>query len=85
MEVYRRRDDAGGAAEHRIRAPMPGRVVLVQAKPGQSVKAGDVMLVIEAMKMELALKAPRDGVVAEIRAQAGDFVEADMVLATLEE
>ena len=85
VEVYRRRDDAGSAAEHRIRAPMPGRVVLVQAKPGQSVKAGDVMLVIEAMKMELALKAPRDGVVAEIRAQAGDFVEADMVLATLEE
>ena len=85
VEVYRRQDDAGGAAEHRIRAPMPGRVVLVQANPGQSVKTGDVVLVIEAMKMELALKAPRDGVVAEVRAQPGDFVEADMVLATLEE
>ena len=84
VEVYRRRDDAGGAAEHRIRAPMPGRVVLVQAKPGQTVETGDVVLVIEAMKMELALKAPRDGVVDEIRAQAGDFVEADAVLATLE-
>ena len=84
VEVDRRRDDAGGAAEHRIRAPMPGRVVLVQAKPGQTVETGDVVLVIEAMKMELALKAPRDGVVDEIRAQAGDFVEADAVLATLE-
>jgi 3-methylcrotonyl-CoA carboxylase alpha subunit len=43
-----------------------------------------VVLVIEAMKMELALKAPRDGVVAEVRAATGDFVEADAVLATLE-
>ena len=39
---------------------------------------------IEAMKMELALKAPRDGIVAEVRAAAGDFVEADAVLVTLE-
>ena len=85
VEVYRRHDDAGAAAEHRIRAPMPGRVVLVQAAPGQAVNAGDVVLVIEAMKMELALKAPRDGVVAELRAVAGEFVEADAVLATLEE
>ena len=40
---------------------------------------------MEAMKMELALKAPRDGVVAEVRATAGEFVEADAVLATLEQ
>ncbi len=85
VEVYRRQGDAGSATEHRIRAPMPGRVVLVQAKPGQAVETGEVVLVIEAMKMELALKAPRDGVVAEVRAQPGDFVEADVVLATLEE
>ncbi len=84
-EVYRRRESSAAAAEHRIRAPMPGRVVLVQAKPGDTVHAGGVVLVIEAMKMELALKAPRDGVVAEVRAQAGDFVEADAVLATLEQ
>jgi 3-methylcrotonyl-CoA carboxylase alpha subunit len=63
---------------------MPGRVVLVQARPGDSVKTGDVVLVIEAMKMELALKAPCDGVVAEVRATQGEFVEADAVLATLE-
>ena len=85
VEVYRRQDDAGAATEHRIRAPMPGRVVLVQAKPGDAVHTGDVVLVIEAMKMELALKAPRDGVIAELRAQAGEFVEADAVLATLEQ
>ncbi|MEO5630206.1 MAG: biotin carboxylase N-terminal domain-containing protein [Thermomonas sp.] len=85
VEVYRRQDAAADANEHRIRAPMPGRVVVVQAKPGDAVNAGDVVLVIEAMKMELALKAPRDGVVAEIRATAGEFVEADAVLATLEQ
>lgn len=83
VEVYRRQDAGNDTAEHRIRAPMPGRVVLVQAKPGDTVSAGDVVLVIEAMKMELALKAPRDGVVAEIRTTAGEFVEADAVLATL--
>ena len=83
VEVYRRQGAGSDTAEHRIRAPMPGRVVLVQAKPGDAVSAGDVVLVIEAMKMELALKAPRDGVVAEIRTTAGEFVEAEAVLATL--
>jgi 3-methylcrotonyl-CoA carboxylase alpha subunit len=82
--VYRRAQGDGAAAEHRIRAPMPGRVVLVQAQAGAQVAAGDVVLVIEAMKMELALKAPRDGVLAEVRVAAGEFVEADAVLATLE-
>ena len=83
--VYRRTSEALTATEHRIRAPMPGRVVVVQKQPGDAVSAGDVVLVIEAMKMELALKAPRDGVLAEVRAQAGDFVEGDAVLATLEQ
>ncbi len=81
-----RRDASGGASdEHRIRAPMPGRVVVVKAGPGTALRAGDVVLVLEAMKMELALKAPRDGVIADIRAQAGEFVEADAILAVLEQ
>ena len=71
-----------GGGRPRIRAPMPGRVVLVQASPGTRVKAREVLLVIEAMKMELALK-PRDGIVAEVRGR-GRIVEADAVLATLE-
>ncbi len=83
VEVYRRQASTGDVCEYRIRAPMPGRVVVVQARPGDAVNAGDVVLVIEAMKMELALKAPRDGVVEEIRATVGEFVEADAVLATL--
>jgi 3-methylcrotonyl-CoA carboxylase alpha subunit len=83
--VYRRHDKAGDGADHRIRAPMPGRVVVVQKQAGDAVGAGDVVLVIEAMKMELALKAPRDGVLAAVSATPGEFVEADAVLAALEE
>jgi 3-methylcrotonyl-CoA carboxylase alpha subunit len=84
VAVYRRENTAAGALGNRVQAPMPGRVVLVKTRAGDSVTAGQELLVIEAMKMELALKAPRDGTVAEVRAVAGDFVEADAVLVTLE-
>ena len=70
---------AGG--DGRVLAPMPGRVVLVKASAGQAVAAGTELLVMEAMKMELTVRAPREGIVAELRAVAGDFVEADTVLA----
>ena len=82
--VYRREGATQSVDDQRLQAPMPGRVVLVKAQPGDHVAAGQELLVIEAMKMELGLKAPRDGVVAEVRAAAGDFVEADAVLMTLE-
>jgi 3-methylcrotonyl-CoA carboxylase alpha subunit len=68
-----------GGADH-VAAPMPGRIVLVKAAVGDRVAAGQELLVMEAMKMELALKAPRDGVIEAIGAAAGDFVEADAVL-----
>ena len=66
-----------------IVAPMPGRIVLVKVQDGDQVTQGQELLVMEAMKMELALKAPRDGVVAEVRAAEGDFVEADAALVVL--
>ena len=75
---------AGGGSGDRVKAPMPGRVVLVKARTGDAVKADDVLLVMEAMKMELALKAPRAGIIAELRVREGDFVEADAVLVRLE-
>ena len=84
VSMYQPAASAGTQGGGRIHAPMPGRVVLVKAKPGDTVEQGQELLIMEAMKMELAIKAPRDGVVAEIRAQAGEFVEADRVLATLE-
>ena len=63
---------------------MPGRVVVVRVREGDKVVAGQELVVVEAMKMELALKAPRDGIVAGVPAAAGDFVEADAVLVALE-
>ncbi|WNL45020.1 acetyl/propionyl/methylcrotonyl-CoA carboxylase subunit alpha [Dyella sp. BiH032] len=69
-----------GAGGNQIVAPMPGRIVLVRAKPGDQVEEGQELLVMEAMKMELALKAPRAGTVDSIGAAQGDFVEADAVL-----
>ena len=82
--LHRLDDEAGAASGDRVKAPMPGRVVLVKARAGDAVKSGDVLLVMEAMKMELALKAPRDGIVADVQAGEGDFVEADTTLVTLE-
>ena len=68
---------AGG---NQLIAPMPGRIVLVKAKAGDNVEQGQELLVMEAMKMELALKAPRAGTIETISATQGDFVEADAVL-----
>jgi 3-methylcrotonyl-CoA carboxylase alpha subunit len=69
-----------GAGGNEVVAPMPGRIVLVKAGVGDSVKTGQELLVMEAMKMELALKAPRAGTIEGIGAAAGDFVDADTVL-----
>ena len=70
--------DAAGA--NQVIAPMPGRIVLVKAKAGDKVEAGQELLVMEAMKMELSLKAPRAGTIDALSAAAGDFVDADAVL-----
>jgi 3-methylcrotonyl-CoA carboxylase alpha subunit len=67
-------------SDDRVAAPMPGRIVVVRAKAGDEVAAGQELLVMEAMKMEIALKAPHAGVIASVNAAAGDFVEADTVL-----
>jgi 3-methylcrotonyl-CoA carboxylase alpha subunit len=67
----------------RIVAPMPGRIALVKANAGDEVAAGDEVLVMEAMKMELTLRAPRAGRIDSVQVAPGDFVEADAVLARL--
>jgi biotin carboxyl carrier protein len=81
------REMSGGgaeAAEKRVLAPMPGLVVKVEVEPGQTVKAGQGVLVVEAMKMENELKAPADGVIAEVKVAAGDTVDRGAVLLVLE-
>jgi 3-methylcrotonyl-CoA carboxylase alpha subunit len=66
-------------------APMPGRVVAVHATPGAKVKRGDVLLVLEAMKMEHAIAAPADGVVSRVHFAAGDLVDEGVELLALEQ
>jgi biotin carboxyl carrier protein len=62
---------------------MPGRIVRVLVQPGEAVRAGQGLIVVEAMKMENELRAPRAGTVAEIRVREGASVEADAVLVVL--
>jgi propionyl-CoA carboxylase alpha chain len=63
---------------------MPGAVLRVAVEPGQAVTAGDVVLVLEAMKMEHPVTAPADGVVAELAVGVGSQVDAGQVLAVVE-
>jgi 3-methylcrotonyl-CoA carboxylase alpha subunit len=63
---------------------MPGRVAAVRAEPGQRVKKGEELLVVEAMKMENALRAPRDGVVRAVHVTAGEMVAPGRALVELE-
>ena len=72
---------AAGSIE--VAAPMPGKILNVKASVGTAVKKGDVILILEAMKMENDVVAPEDGTVASINVSAGDAVEAGDVLATL--
>jgi biotin carboxyl carrier protein len=73
---------AGGPA--RVTAPMPGKLVRVLVTPGQDVAAGEGLVVVEAMKMENELRAPRAGRVAEVHALEGRAVETGTLLAVVE-
>jgi biotin carboxyl carrier protein len=68
-----------------LHAPMPGKVIRVEVATGDQVRAGQVLLVLEAMKMEHALRAPHDGTVVEVDFDAGDQVEAGAILVVVEE
>ena len=74
---------SGSASDGALRAPMPGKIVATPAKAGDTVTKGQPVIVLEAMKMEHALTAPFDGVVAEVNAAVGDQVGADAVLAVV--
>ena len=62
---------------------MPGNVFKVECKPGQAVKAGDVLVVLEAMKMENEILAPRDGTVAQVAVNKGSTVDTGALLVVL--
>ncbi len=66
-----------------VSAPMPGKILAVKTEVGKAVKKGDVLLVLEAMKMENEIVAPEDGTVASVNATVGAQVESGDTLATL--
>lgn len=74
---------AGNAGATVIKAPMQGNLIKINVKPGDTVKKGDVLCVLEAMKMENDIMAPADGVVATVDAVKGASVPTDAVLMTL--
>lgn len=75
---------APAAGGHQIKAPLPGVVVSVSVKVGDTVKAADTVIMLEAMKMENAIHAGRDGKVASVNVNNGDSVLEGSVLITLE-
>ncbi len=87
-EREKRLKAAGGAGateggEFHLKAPMPGLVVSILVEEGQQVKKGQVMLILESMKMQNELKAPRDGVMSRIRVKAGESVEQKQALLSM--
>jgi len=72
------------AAQGSLAAPMPATVRQVVVSPGARVQQGDVLLVLEAMKMELPVRAPGDGTVTAVKCRQGDLVQAGQELIELE-
>jgi pyruvate carboxylase len=75
---------ADPADDRQLAAPMPGLVSVLSVTQGQQVKAGDLLLTLEAMKMETAIIAPRDGTIAELAVKAGQAVDAKELLLAIE-
>ena len=74
---------SAGAGSIHVKAGAAGKVLKINASVGQAVKAGDAVVTIESMKMEIPMVAPKDGTVASIDVAVGDSVEAGQILATL--
>lgn len=74
---------AGSAGSEDIKSPMPGTIMSVSAAPGDAVKKGQVLLVLEAMKMENEIVSPRDGEVASVNVQKGASVNSGDTLVSL--
>lgn len=70
--------------DHEIKSPMPGLIVEIEVKPGQTIQRGQGLMIIEAMKMENEIKAPSDAVVKKIAVQPGQTVEMGQTLLLLD-
>ena len=74
---------AATASGEPVKSPMPGTIINVLVKPGQAVKKGDVLVILEAMKMENEIKAAKDATVASVAVNKGESVDTGTVLVTL--
>lgn len=74
---------ASSGEGEKIASPMPGTILSVNVTAGQSVKSGDVLMILEAMKMENEIMAPKDGVVTSVAVTAGSTVESGTLLCTI--
>ncbi|MFO7849111.1 MAG: biotin/lipoyl-containing protein [Spirochaetia bacterium] len=91
VDVKAADDQAGGAAEgtkssgepHRVEAPMPGLILRIEKNAGEAVQEGDLIMVMEAMKMETEIHAPVSGTIKEIAVKQGDQLSAGELLATI--
>jgi len=75
---------SAGAGANKIEAGAAGKVFKIEVKPGQAVKKGDTVIILEAMKMEIPMVSPVDGTIASIDCAVGDAVEAGSLLATVD-
>ncbi len=92
-EIVRERESAdtthkagpsGSQHDYELAAPMPATVVKLFVAPGQSVRKGDTLLVLEAMKMELPIRAPADAIVRAVHCREGELVQPDHALIELQ-
>lgn len=74
---------AANAGSVEIKSSVPGKVIAVEVSQGQAVKAGDTVVILESMKMEIPVVAPQDGTIASIAVSQGNDVENGAVLATM--
>lgn len=74
----------GGKKANSLKAPMPGLVLKIEVEPGQHIRKGDPLVIVEAMKMENELKAHGPAIVKEIKVKPGDAVEKNQVLVVFE-
>ena len=75
---------SAGAGANRIEAGAAGKVFKIEVKPGQAVKKGETVIILEAMKMEIPMVSPVDGTIASVDCAVGDAVEAGALLATVD-
>jgi biotin carboxyl carrier protein len=81
-DPYTQRQSAAGAGD--LTAQMPGQVIAVSVSEGEAVQAGQTLIVLEAMKMEIRVATPADGVVSKLLVKVGDVVERGQLLVEME-